>query len=447
MRKNFRQFIEKNHLIEPKQRVLVAVSGGIDSIVLAWLFAMSRYKFGIAHCNFHLRGSESDQDAIFVRQLAERLNVPFFMTDFDTITIAEKHKISIQQAARELRYNWFENLIGGEGYASYAIAHHFDDQIETFIINLLRGTGVSGLRGILPKSKNCIRPLLFATRPEIEAFAIEQQLAYREDSSNLKDDYLRNSIRHHILPAMAAARPDFRSGFRRTFKNLALTESFLNSNINRLAKELLIQEDNFLKIDLKKLHQHQPLALILFELLKSFNFNSENAQMISDAIPGTSGKVFFSPTHRVVIDREFLFIIPESRAETAEKEIKALINIDDKEIEKPLKLSFERKAKPEGWKPFRNPDVGQFDMEKLRFPLEIRQPKIGDYFYPIGLGGRKKLSDFFTDLKISAIEKTKIRVITSGNEIIWIISYRQDDRFKITPETKTIYEITFHRNQ
>lgn len=447
MRKNFRQFIEKNQLILPKQRILIAVSGGIDSVVLARLFELSRYKFGIAHCNFHLRGNDSDQDAIFVSQLAERLNVPFFMADFDTVNFAEKKKISLQQAARELRYNWFENLIAVEGYASYATAHHFDDQIETFIINLFRGTGVSGLRGILPKSRNCIRPLLFATRNEIASFASEHQLTFREDSSNLKDDYLRNSIRHHILPAMVQTRPDFRSGFRRTFNNLALTELFLHHNINRLARELLIQHDNFWQIDLNKLQQHQPIALVLFELLKVFDFNSENAQMMADAIPGVSGKIFLSSTHRAIIDRDFLYILPGTGMVDNEIETKTLIQITDNEITYPIRLFFRKKPMPENWEPEQNLNLGQFDLEKLQFPLELRRPEQGDHFYPLGLGGKKKLSDFFTDLKVSTIEKSKVRVLTSGDEIIWVIGYRQDDRFKIAPDTRTIFEITFRKNQ
>lgn len=276
MIKRFRQYIKENELIQPRQKVLLTVSGGVDSVVLSKLFELSRFRFGIAHCNFHLRGEESDMDAQFVKKMAEQLKVPFFLADFRTADWAKTHKISIQQAARELRYKWFEDLIKNQKFDLYATAHHFDDQIETFFINLLRGTGVSGLRGIRPKHKNCIRPLLFANRQEIEAFALEHGLNYRIDSSNLHTDYLRNSIRHYVLPALIQAKKDFRTGFSNTFFNLTQTEIFLNDKLQQIHDELLIKESGYWKVDLKGLKDHQPLVFVLFEILKGFDFNSKN---------------------------------------------------------------------------------------------------------------------------------------------------------------------------
>ncbi len=445
MIKRFRQYIKENELIQPRQKVLLTVSGGVDSVVLSKLFELSRFRFGIAHCNFHLRGEESDMDAQFVKKMAEQLKVPFFLADFRTADWAKTHKISIQQAARELRYKWFEDLIKNQKFDLYATAHHFDDQIETFFINLLRGTGVSGLRGIRPKHKNCIRPLLFANRQEIETFALEHGLNYRIDSSNLHTDYLRNSIRHYVLPALIQAKKDFRTGFSNTFFNLTQTEIFLNDKLQQIHDELLIKESGYWKVDLKGLKDHQPLVFVLFEILKGFDFNSKNILMIANAISGISGKTFYSSSHRACLDRDFLFIFPRSDKKI-NKDTPCFVANDDSEIFEPVRLVFEKKPFTANWQPVTNPDIEQFDWEKLTFPLEIRRPIRGDYFYPLGLGGKKKLSDFFVDLKLTTIEKSDIFVLTSAGNIIWVIGYRADDRFKITPSTKDIFQINLIRS-
>jgi tRNA(Ile)-lysidine synthase len=400
---------------------------------------MAEFDCGIAHCNFKLRGAESDGDAEFVRKFAHELKVPFFEKEFETNLYAAENQLSIQQAARELRYSWFEQLISETGFDFYATAHHFDDQIETFFINLMRGTGVSGLRGIMPKNGRCVRPLLFASRTEIEDFAKAHKIAFREDSSNLKDDYLRNRIRHHLLPALESVKPDFRTGFGMTFNNLTQTEAFIKTQIEMIAENLISEEDGFWKIDLKLLQNQQPLPFILFELLKPFSFNVENVLMMADALGGISGKSFLSPTHKALLDRDHLLIFKRKHDEKHPEVF--LVNENDEELHEPVELLIKKVFSNE-YALDKRKSVAQLDLDKLKFPLQIRKPVTGDYFYPLGLGGRKKLSDFFTNEKFTAIQKLNTWLLLSEGEIAWVIGYRPDDRFKITAETKMVMKIS-----
>ncbi len=441
MQTKFFKYIEKQQLLQPNTRLLLANSGGMDSMVLTLLVAGHGIPFAIAHCNFGLRGDESDADEQFVQKTAQSYNVAFHTKRFDTKIFAADNKLSIQEAARTLRYDWFEKLLPISGCDLYATAHHFDDQIETFMINLFRGTGISGLRGIAPEKGNCIRPLLFATRKEIEAYAEAHQIEYREDSSNSSDDYLRNRIRHHIIPAMEKAKPNFRAGFSQTLDIMGYTEIFLSEKVELLKKEVLFAEGENFRIDLEKLAAHPPIDFALFELLRQFGFNADVVKSLVEGAKTSPGKVFLSQSHKIITGRGDLWIMPLCEDKTTFESPHFLIDADTSTLEKPIRLSFETLKKDQNPIIDQRTEVAQLDFDKLAFPLILRKPVEGDSFYPLGMKGKKKLSDFFIDQKFSPVQKQKAWVITSDEKIVWIVGHRIDDRFRITPSTKTILKI------
>ena len=316
MLSGFIDFISKENLCTPTDRILLAVSGGMDSVVMARLFSKAAYDFGIAHCNFLLRGKESDEDELFVQQLAETYNVPFYSVQFPTEKYARENKMSVQMAARDLRYKWFNELCRDENYNFVATAHHLDDSIETFFINLLRGSGIKGLAGIFPRSGNIIRPLLFASRKEIENFINNEKITYREDSSNQDTKYLRNQIRHNILPLFENENPSFR-------ENLASAMDHLNNALGiykQLVKEkqasLISRKGQQAFIMLSDLETLDPIRTWTFELLQPFGFNYSTCCDIIESLKSQSGKSFFSDSHRIIKDREKLIISPRSTDET-----------------------------------------------------------------------------------------------------------------------------------
>jgi tRNA(Ile)-lysidine synthase len=438
MLQKFRHFLEKEHLFRKSNKILVANSGGIDSMVLTKILELDGFDFGLAHCNFRLRNDESNADEAFVRQLASKLQAPLFCKSFETAEYARENRCSIQEAARELRYHWFEKLILETEFDFYATAHHFDDQIETFFINLFRGAGVSGLRGINPAAGHCVRPLLFATRQEIEDFAQTQQIDYREDSTNKSDTYLRNRIRHHVLPAMEIAIPNFRTGFAQTFKNLKNTEEFVEHLMQDISGQIITENQGYTQIDLKKLRSFEDIHFILFELLKPFGFNYDTVLSIVDSLESTSGKTFYSGTVKLVVDRDVLLIAPDAKSEA---DVRFRLDENQTATTSPVKLMLEKLPFTSDYKIELCKDVAQLDFDKLTFPLEIRQPETGDFFYPFGMKGKKKLSDYFTDEKFSAIQKLQTWLLVSAGQIAWVIGHRPDDRFKITSDTKTIFRI------
>ncbi|MFP4469446.1 MAG: tRNA lysidine(34) synthetase TilS [Bacteroidales bacterium] len=442
MLETFQRQYAKGELFSAGQKILLAASGGIDSMVMVRLFEMSGLDFGIAHVNFHLRGEESNGDMALVKKIADEINVPFFGIDFDTKAWAHQQKLSIQEAARELRYNWFEQLIGQTDFELYATAHHFDDQIETFFINLLRGTGVSGLRGIRPKNGNCIRPLLYATRPEIENFARDHGIRHREDSSNQSNAYLRNRIRKNLIPELAYLDPDFRTGFRITFQNLSDAESFIGSQAERIKERLVTKKDNQFIISRKELEKIAEKEFLLWKLLKSFGFNRTAVRNISLGLRNTPGGQFYSETHQLLIDREELLIRPVSEGMHSKT---YLIERGQQSIDTPIHLSLHKSRKEQHFIIDPDPDLAQLDFDKLEFPLTLRKPRQGDYFYPLGLGGRKLVSDFLTDLKLPARQRLNTRLLISRGKIAWIIGLRIDDRFKITSETSEILSIRWNK--
>ena len=434
----FNSYITKEKLFSKTDKILLTVSGGMDSIVMCELFHKAGLKFGIAHCNFQLRGDESEGDENFVEELAEKYKVEFHSVSFDTSTFAKKNKLSIQVAARQLRYQWFEEIREQFDYKYIATAHHQNDSIETFFINLLRGTGIAGLHGILPKQNKIIRPLLFSTREQIEIFAKKSNLKHREDSSNASDKYLRNKIRHQLIPLLKELNPNIGQTISEDIQRLGDTEKIYKKEIEAKRSKIVKEEKNSIRLSIKELKKLEPLEPYLFEFLYPLGFNSATVNEIIASLNSQSGKKFFSSTHRLIKDRDFLIIEPyqvsgqKKDAKYSIKKSQKKITVENFEI-----LCSSVNAKNHKLKVSDN--IANIDFNKLQFPLEIRKWEKGDVFYPLGMKGQKKLSDFFIDKKLSIPQKENTWLLTSNNQIVWVIGLRMDDRFKITDKTTKIY--------
>ena len=440
MLKFFEKFISDEDLFTSKQKILLAVSGGLDSTVMCHLFHKAGYHFAIAHCNFGLRGKESDGDEAFVKNMANQYNITFYSERFATLEFAKAKKMSVQMAARQLRYDWFEKIRISEGFDYIAVAHHRDDETETFFINLIRGTGIAGLHGILPKKNKIVRPLLFATRKDIEAYARKEKLIFREDSSNLSQKYIRNRIRQTIIPALKEMNPSLETTIKNDIERLREVELIFKQAVNEKRKKLIKKSrdskgaETILIAELKKL---EPIKTWLYELLNPYNFNIETVNDIILSLGKTSGKQFFSLTHRIIKDRKHLIIT----SLPVFQNIPVNISSKTKTISKPVKLKISKIVRTNAWKPPADNTIACLDYDQLVFPLKLRKWKTGDSFYPLGMDKKKKLSDFLIDNKVSIPDKEQIYVLESNNEIIWIVGHRIDNRFKITGHTRDIYFI------
>ncbi len=432
----FLQQITKNKLFEPGQKILLAVSGGIDSMVLLHLFERSHFDYGIVHCNFNLRGSESDGDESFVKAQVMIHGVQAFFTSFETEEYATLNGISIEMAARELRYEYFERVRKENGYDYIATAHHQDDLIETFFLNLSRRTGIKGLTGIKEKSGRLIRPLLFASRDEIESYAAKNYLEFREDSTNNEVIYQRNFLRHNILPLFSELNPAFKKNLLGSIENLKDAEKVYSSVFDSEKQKVVSTVNEITTISVEMLQTSKFPDILLLEILSDFNFNPTVVDEVFQRLETDSGKQFFSKTHRLIKDREALFIAPIS---TKESRI-FYIEQDDLELFEPMTISVERYSN-ENFKIIKNPKVACLDADKLHFPLLIRKWRQGDYFQPLGMTGFKKISDFFIDEKIPIHEKENTWLLCSGNKIAWIMGQRIDNRFKIKSDTKQVLKI------
>lgn len=440
MLQRFIQYVDTNQLFKQGDRILLAVSGGMDSMVMCELFHQAKYSFGIAHCNFKLRDEESNGDQAFVEQISKAYSVPFYTTDFDTKQYAHNHKISTQMAARDLRYEWFQEILKNNKYDYIATAHHKDDQVETLFINLMRGTGISGLHGILPKQKNLIRPLIDFSRKQIEEFVVKQQLNFREDSSNASDKYLRNKIRHQLIPVLEEMNDQYLDTLNGNIHRFQEAESIYSQQIQKVKSELLIQEGAYTKIQIAQLNQYEPLSTYTYEILKDFGFSFAQTEDVINSFEQQSGKRFASESHELLKDRNELII--KSIHEDAD-DLERIIQEDEVEVFAPIHLKFSSLIKNTDYSISSLENCAQFDYDKVKFPLRIRRWKKGDSFKPLGCDYKKKLSDFFIDRKFTQFEKENCYLLVSGKDIMWIIGHQIDHRYRITSQTNKILQIDF----
>lgn len=434
----FLSFINKNRLFSSGDRILLAVSGGLDSVVMAWLFHKAGFAFGIAHCNFRLRGEESEADEKFVGELAARLRVPFHVNHFNTSEIAASAKISAQMAARDLRYRWFEEVRSSEKYDVVATAHHLDDQAETFLINLVRGTGIAGLHGIMPLLGKVVRPMLFASRSEIEEFAAKEQIRFRVDSSNQEEKYLRNKIRLGILPLLKELNPGFLENLTREIGWLRASEQAARKEIERHIPLILSKHWDQDIIDLSILNRTVAMELVAWEIFSRYGFNTDVVEDMIGSPEGESGRIFFSYSHRAVRDRNRIIVQP---LQAVSLSAEVMISANTRRIANPCKMSFKILSREELTTIPAGKEFACLDADRLNFPLELRKWKEGDSFQPFGMKGSKKVSDFLIDQKLSIPDKENTWVLLSAGKIVWLVGHRIDHRFRIRTNTEKVYRI------
>ena len=442
MVEQFLKFIHEEDLFHSGERILLAVSGGADSMLMLHLFVKSGFPVAVAHCNFGLRGQESNEEEQFVADYCDRHNLTCHIEHFNTSEFALQEGISIEMAARDLRYEWFNRLLHQNKYDYLATAHHQDDVIETFLINLSRGSGIKGLSGIQPKSNRIIRPMLFTNRSEILDYCQRLNIPYRTDSSNLETVYKRNLIRQQILPLLEMVNPAFRKNALKTIGTLHETGQLFQQRMSEIKTSVYSEDDQGAMIHIKKLLNHSPLRTILFELIHPFGFKSEQLHDIIDSLGKESGKKFFSDAYRLVKDREYLIISP-----TPESQDKVFyIEEDCQKLNFPIHLTIEKMERTPDFRFSTLPQVVDLDLDQLVFPLLLRHWHEGEYFQPLGMTGLKKISDFFVDEKYSIPEKENAWILSSGNQLVWLVGKRLDDRFKITDTTKKVLRIRMRGN-
>ncbi|MCJ7467691.1 MAG: tRNA lysidine(34) synthetase TilS [Maribacter sp.] len=433
MVQEFKQHIENQFPRLLTHRFILACSGGLDSVVLAHLCQNCGLDFALAHCNFRLRGAESDGDEEFVKELANKFNCHFFVTHFDTIGYINKNKVSVQVAARELRYHWFAEIMQKNNIGILVTAHHADDNLETFLINFSRGTGIDGLTGIPSQTDAICRPLLNFSRSMLLDYATNEGIIWREESTNSETKYLRNKIRHDIVPLLKQLHPTFMDNFTATQHNLKETALLAEQHIELLKQTLFEEVEDSIRIKVASLEVLTPIRPYLYALFKSFGFTEwDNVEHLLSAM---SGKEVLSGTHRLVKDREYLLL---TRIHDVSNQT-YLIEEKTTQINTPIKLSIE----PVTALGNLDKNVLYVDKETLKYPLTLRKWKNGDYFYPLGMKGKKKLSKFLKDEKVAVIFKEKQWLLCSGNDIIWVIGRRGDERFKITKTTENIIKFNY----
>lgn len=437
----FRAYIRERGLCSYRDRILLAVSGGVDSMVMMSLFVRAGYKVGVAHCNFQLRGAEADEDDVMVEKEASRLGAPYYGIRFDTAAEASANGESIEMAARRLRYAWFEQLCNEHGYDKIAIAHHADDSVETFFINLLRGTGLRGLTGISVTNGRLIRPLLFSQRKEIIDFALSQKIPYREDSTNASTKYVRNKFRLGVIPRIRDISPRFVDTMAENVERLTAAQRFIDCCMARIREDVVMREtEDRTVIDIERVDSKLPLDFVIFELMRGFGFSGEVIDGLyrSLAEGHGSGKRFFSKDRVAYIDRGRILIQPIPDDECCETEIA----VDtDKVCCGGCVLTFTR-LDVDDVDSLRQPEhVALLDADKLKYPLVVRRWIEGDSFVPFGMDRHKKISDFLIDCKVPLPDKKRQMVVVSGEDIVWVVGRRIDDRYKVDGSTENILQI------
>lgn len=433
MLQRFKNHIEINFPFLEGKKILVACSGGVDSVVLTHLLQQLGFEIALAHCNFSLRGKESDLDEMFVIGLARKLEIPVFAETFDTYKYADDLKISIQMAARDLRYKWFEEILSNFKYQYFLTAHHLDDDLETFFINLSRGTGLKGLKGIPNKNQNILRPLLVFSKEEILNFAQQNKLKWREDLSNFSPDYLRNKIRLQLIPKFKETNKTVMKNFQTTQRNLQSSQALIEDYMALIYKLAVSETSLGYTLNVQKLQELPNSKALLYELLNDFGFTEWDD--VSNLLQAQTGKQLFSKTHRLLKNREEIILTDLGNYDKEDE-----FFIPREGIDHPIKLTLEHSINMGDTKK----DVIYVSADKLKFPLKIRKWKEGDYFYPFGMDGKKKkLSKYFKDEKISRLQKEKTWLLTSEENIVWVIGFRMDERFKVGNKDEEILKIKF----
>ena len=434
MLQKFKEHININFPFLKDKKLLIAISGGVDSVVLAHLFSELNFNISLAHCNFQLREKESNLDEEFVKLLSQKTSNQIFTIKFETEKFASKNKFSTQIAARQLRYNWFQEIIKKHSFDYVLTAHHADDNLETFLINLTRGSGLDGFTGIPKINGNIVRPLLAFSREEILAYAKTNTIDWREDASNATTKYIRNKIRHKVLPVLKEINPNLLETFAKTLENLQESKQIIEDKIADISSKVIKSENNILKINIDKINQLSNPKAYLYQLLKEYNFTEWND--VSNLLSAQSGKQIFSKTHRLIKDRAFLLL--SKNLISKEKEL-FLIDESQSEITHPIHLNFEVVQQ----KSTENKQTIYVDKDLLKYPLIVRKWQNGDYLYPQGMQGKKKLSKYFKDEKLSLLEKENTWLLcNSENEIIWVLNHRQDRRFSLKNTSNNILKIT-----
>lgn len=437
----FLTFIRDHHLCTRDDRVLVAVSGGSDSMTLVDLFLEAGFRIGVAHCNFTLRDADSDADEAFVRTFCQGKGLPFSTVRFDTRAFAHSRGMSVEEAARVLRYEWFEEIRRTEGYVFVATAHHADDNIETLLFNFFRGTGIHGLHGIPVKQGRIIRPMLFLSKKEVSAYVDRKQIAFVQDATNLSEAFTRNLLRLRVIPLLGEAFPALRKRLLGNIARFSEAEQLYGQAVGFHRKKLVEIRGEEAFIPILKLKKTVPLLTVTYEIFREWGFSFEQCRQITALLESGPGREMRSESHRLIRDRKWLIVSPVQAGEVTGlllEKGRSPVEVAD------LTLSLKTLAAP----PARLPgdsDIALLDARHIRYPLLLRRWRQGDYFYPLGLGKKKKLSRFFIDRKIPLHEKEKIWVLESDKRILWVVGMRIDDRFKVGPSTAEVLQVTIKR--
>jgi tRNA(Ile)-lysidine synthase len=432
MKEQFLSHIQHTALCSLSDRILLAVSGGLDSMVMADLFITNGFSVSVAHCNFQLRGNESEEDQQLVERFCQSAGIPCYTKRFDTNSFAAQNGFSVQVAARELRYEWFREIMKQEKFDRLATAHHANDNIETVLMSLARG---AELKGIPEVNQQFIRPLLRVSREQLEMYARENKVRWREDSSNNTDDYTRNFIRHHIVPRLKEINPNLEQSFEKTFAQLGLLRELADQQINSIRAKYTTPRADGIAIKKTVSKEVDHVVPLLWELIRSYGFNFSQAEAIGKGLQREPGKIFLSSSHRLVIDRDELIV-------TRHEKVWEMVTIAEHQTEAHFGSRFLTISHTDVLMTEDDLSIAVLDYDQIQFPLTWRTWDHGDYFYPLGMDHRKKLSDFMIDRKISVADKGHVTVLESAGEIIWVVGHRIDNRFKITQGSTSALKLT-----
>ena len=440
----FCSYVAHEGLFTHDDTILLAVSGGVDSMVLMSLAREAGYRFAVAHCNFHLRGEESDGDELLVEREVRKMGVPFHVAHFDTYGEVASTGVSIEMAARRLRYAWFDELCDANGYSAVVIAHHIDDSIETHFINMLRGTGARGLAGIASRNGRVVRPLLLATREEIEAYASQNNIPFRVDSSNMSMKHLRNRVRHEVVPMLKGLNPHFTTIMQRNMAHLGQAQNFIDASMAIIKRAVLSDDRGVVRIDVAAIDASLPRNFVIYEILSSeFGFRREVVTDICVALDnGATGRRFFAVDRVAVVDRDAILVMPIAEDDDVE------IRVDNDAVSATLggvKFSFEMLAMADVATLNQGADVALLDADRVTFPLTIRRWREGDAMVPFGMAGRKKISDMLIDAKVSLVEKREQYLLLSDGDVTWLVGRRIDNRYAVRKDTLRVLRVSISR--